>query len=117
MNYYNPYISAIPYQMVTQPASRGLLSRLFGGIKWSSILNGTQKTLGIINQTIPMVKQISPVFKNAKTMFRVMNEFKKVDIKESEEEPIPTVQQKSSTNSSPSYQKSAPVGNGPVFFV
>ena len=48
-------------------------------INFNNILNNTQRTLGIINQAIPIVKQVTPVMKNAKTMFRVMNEFKKVD--------------------------------------
>lgn len=77
MNFYNPYF--MPYT-VPQVASRGLFSRLFGGgISFSSILNGTQRTLNIINQAIPVVKQVSPMLKNAKTMFNVMNEFRKVD--------------------------------------
>lgn len=76
MNFYNPYY--IPY-MVPR-ASGGILSRLFGtGINFSTILNGTQRTLNIINQAIPVVKQVTPMFKNAKTMFSVMNEFRKVD--------------------------------------
>lgn len=75
MNFYNPYY--IPYAM---PATKSLFSGLLGkGITFSSILSGTQKTLNIVNQAIPVVKQVSPMFKNAKTMLRVMNEFKRVD--------------------------------------
>ena len=82
MNYYMPYFNMSPNMIspiVGRSASRGLFSKLLGGLNWSSILNNTQKTLGIVNQAIPMVKQISPVVKNAKTMFKVMNEFKRVD--------------------------------------
>ena len=86
MNYYNPYFSSFPYNYtpalnVIGPTntSRSLLSSLFGGGKLSTFINGTQKTLNIVNQAIPLVKQMGPVVKNAKTMFRVMNEFKKVD--------------------------------------
>lgn len=76
MNFYNPYY--MPY-MVPR-SSGGILSRLFGnGISFNSILNGTQKTLNIINQAIPVVKQVTPMFRNAKTIFNVMNEFRKVD--------------------------------------
>lgn len=80
MNYY-PYYSYFPTAIPTSaPATTGLFSRIFrNGINWGSIVNNTQKTLNIINQAIPVVKQVSPVVKNAKTMFRVMNEFKKVD--------------------------------------
>lgn len=81
MNYYMPYFNMSPSvaPMISRGASRGLFSRLFSGINWSSILSNTQKTLGIVNQAIPMVKQISPIMKNAKTMFKVMNEFKRVE--------------------------------------
>ena len=84
MNYYNPYFGASPYtptlgNIAGGTSSGGLLKRIFGGGKISSFINGTQKTLNIINQAIPIVKQVSPVMKNAKTMFKVMNEFKRVD--------------------------------------
>ncbi len=80
MNYYNPYYMMAPMTSVARPglfaALRGATS---GRLTLGTIVNGTQKTLGIINQAIPIVKQVTPVMKNAKTMFRVMNEFKKVD--------------------------------------
>ena len=49
------------------------------GINWSNILNNTQKTLGIINQAIPVFYQVKPMFNNLKTMFRVANEINKDD--------------------------------------
>ena len=56
----------------------GVLSRLFGaggtlknGINWSSILTNTQKSLGIINQAIPLVYQVKPIINNARTMFKI----------------------------------------------
>lgn len=80
MNYYSPYFSYAPY--TAAPASKGILSSILGGVKgvnWSGLLSNVQKTLGIVNQAIPMVKQVSPIVSNAKTMFKIMNEFKKVD--------------------------------------
>jgi len=65
-------------QLPAAAAKTGLRG-LLGGIKWGSLVDGTQKTLGIINQAIPIVKQARPVLNNARTMFRVMNEFKKTD--------------------------------------
>jgi len=73
MNYYNPYFFTIPN---TASSSTGFLSKL----TFSSFINGTSKTLNLINQAIPVVKQVSPMFKNIKTMFKVMNEFKKNDV-------------------------------------
>ena len=79
MNFYNPYYYTLPTAL-TQPKI-GLLERLFGstGVSINNFLNGTQKVLNIANQTIPLVKQVKPIIGNAKTMFRVMNEFKKSD--------------------------------------
>jgi len=82
MNYYMPYFNMYPNMIssVAPGASRGIFSRLFsGGINWSSIINTAQKALGLANQAIPVIKQVSPVMKNAKTIFKVMNEFKRAD--------------------------------------
>ena len=78
MNYYNPYFYSNPYMSIAPKV--GLFSKIFGGnLSFGSILTGTQKTLNIVNQAIPLVKQARPVLNNTKTMFRVMNEFKKVE--------------------------------------
>lgn len=81
MNYYMPYFNMYPYMAApSATASRGLFSRLLGGgLNWGSILSTTQKTLNVVNQAIPVIKQVTPVMKNAKTIFKVMNEFKRVD--------------------------------------
>ena len=44
---------------------------LLKGIKWGTILDGTQKTLGVINQAIPIVYQVKPIINNAKTMLNI----------------------------------------------
>ena len=77
MNFYNPYYYVMP---TTAGLGRGILGgSLRSGINWTSILNGAQRTLGLVNQAIPLVKQAAPMVRNAKTMFKVMNEFKKVE--------------------------------------
>ena len=78
MNFYNPYYYMAP--TINSGLGRGLLSgSIRNGINWSSILNGAQRTLNLVNQAIPLVKQAAPMVRNAKTMFKVMNEFKKVE--------------------------------------
>ena len=72
MNFYNPYF----YSMTTETGISSLLSRF----SLRSLISGTSKTLNFVNQAIPVVKQVSPIMKNLKTMFNVMNEFKKNDI-------------------------------------
>lgn len=42
-------------------------------IKWTSLLDGTQKTLGVVNQAIPVFYQIKPIVQNAKTIWKVAN--------------------------------------------
>ena len=82
MNYYNPYFYTMPAQVASVPKT-GLISRLLGGgsrsFSFGSLLSGTQKVLGVANQAIPLVKQVQPMVRNAKTMFKVMNEFKRTD--------------------------------------
>ena len=73
MNFYNPYF----YSMPTEATG---ISSFLSKLNLSSIINGTSKTLNFFNQAIPVVKQVSPMMKNIKTMFNVMNEFKKSDI-------------------------------------
>lgn len=46
---------------------------LLKNIKWGTILDGTSKTLNVINQAIPVVYQVKPIIDNAKTMFKVAN--------------------------------------------
>ncbi len=41
------------------------------GINWNNILNNTQRTLGIINQAIPIVYQVKPLLNNARTLFKI----------------------------------------------
>lgn len=79
MNYYNPYLYSMPYNSFNTMPKQSLFRNIFKNINISSILNTTQKTLNVVNQTIPLIKQTGPIIKNAKTMFKVMNEFKKID--------------------------------------
>lgn len=77
MNYYNPYFYNIPSAVGNTQV--GLFSRLFGNFSFSGLINGTQRFLNFANQAIPFVKQVKPMIGNAKTMFRVMNEFKRTE--------------------------------------
>ena len=52
------------------PNQTSILS-LLKNIKWGTILDGTSKTLNVINQAIPVVYQVKPIIDNAKTMFKV----------------------------------------------
>lgn len=64
------------------PKSGGLFSRLFGlgagarGVNWAGLLNNASKTLGVINQAVPLIKQVGPIYNNMKSMLRVASLFK-----------------------------------------
>ena len=73
--YNNPFI----YQNLARPS---FISRLLGrsgsvgltnSLNWGNILSNTQKSLGIINQAIPIVQQVKPMVNNAKAMFKIAN--------------------------------------------
>ncbi len=121
MNYYSPYFSYAPY--TAAPASKGILSSIFGGVKsfnWSGLLSNVQKTLGIVNQAIPMVKQVSPIVNNAKTMFKIMNEFKKVDTPVTNNNQTNTnIQnnQPQNIDNTSIDNKQIDTNNGPTFFI
>ena len=48
---------------------------------FSGLLNGASKTLGVINQAIPVFYQVKPIINNAKTMYRVAKEISSNDRK------------------------------------
>lgn len=66
-NYYSPYMT---YPLSYTPKPK---------FDWGNFLSNTQKTIGIINQAIPVVYQLGPIYKNAKTLLRVFNEFNKIN--------------------------------------
>ena len=122
MNYYVPYFNMYP-SMVTPTLSNvattgGLFSRLLGrGLNWNSILSNTQKTLGIVNQAIPMFKQMSPVVKNAKTMFKIMNEFKKDDTSNNVINTVENTNVNDNTTTTTNQENINSYNNGPTFFL
>lgn len=111
MNYFNPYYMSYPAMNVAPKT--GILRGLFGNINFSSILSGTSKTLNVVNQAIPLVKQAGPIMKNAKTMFRVMNEFKKVETPSTNS----TFKEETKTVTNEQIEKPPVQTSGPTFFL
>lgn len=70
--------------LATQGASRGL--GLFGrlgnsmraikGINWGGLITNASKTLNVVNQAIPLVRQVGPMVNNMKSMLRIASVFK-----------------------------------------
>ena len=53
-------------------------SSIFSKINLSSLLSNAQKTLGVVNQAIPLYYQVKPVFKNLKALSKIGKEFTKI---------------------------------------
>lgn len=67
------YIAPVP--RISSLFGRGAAAGTATGtskITFSGILNGASKTLGVINQAIPVFYQVKPIWNNARTMFRVV---------------------------------------------
>ena len=80
-------------------------------INWNNILNNTQRTLGIINQAIPIVYQVRPLISNARTLFRVASALNDNDEEESYEEA-----NNKNYNDNVSYETKKD-SNGPIFYL
>lgn len=101
--YPNPY-------MVTTATKTGLFSKGLNSLKalnWGGLLEGTQKTLGVINQAIPVVYQIKPIINNAKTLFKIAGSMK--------EDPIPPTTDNIVETPAPKEQKRST--NSPIFYI
>ena len=81
------------------------------GINWNNILKNTQRTLGIINQAIPIVYQVKPLLSNARTLFRVASAINSNDDERSE------VVNDNNYSSNVSYEEEKKDSNGPIFFL
>lgn len=80
------------------------------GINWNNILNNTQRTLGIINQAIPIVYQVRPLLNNARTLFRVASAIN------SNDDEVNEVSEETSYSSNVNYDTKKD-SNGPIFYL
>ena len=83
------------------PTTGGLLN-LIKGLNISGILDGTQKTLSVINQAIPVIYQVKPLVSNIGTLLKIKNIMN---------EPI------SNTTTNSIIEDTKKSNNSPIFFV
>jgi len=78
-------ISTIPnmgINMARGASGSSLFSRLGGmfsslkNFNWGGLINNTSKTIGVINQSIPLVKQVGPMVKNMRSVMKIASIFK-----------------------------------------
>ena len=135
------YSSAIPNltrgAMLANPAlsvgsaSRGAslfgkLGNAVGAIKsfnWGGLINNTSKTLGIINQTIPLVRQVGPMVGNMRSMLKIASAFKdETDTSSTNNQNIIKNQPQNTNNTTYDNRKEEKIvdyttNNSPTFFI
>lgn len=84
------------------PTTGGLLN-LIKGLNISGILDGTQKTLSVINQAIPVIYQVKPLVSNIGTLLKIKN--------------IINEPANNTTNSVKEDTNNSNSNNSPIFFV
>ncbi len=83
------------------------------GINWNNILNNTQRTLGIINQAIPIVYQVKPLLSNAKTLFRIAGA---INSNDENTEVTNNIENEEDYNNNINYETKKD-SNGPIFYL
>lgn len=83
-------------------------------VTFSGILNGASKTLGVINQAIPVFYQVKPIWNNARTMFRVVKE---INSKDKTTTNSTNTNTNNNTYNNTSNTEKKEQGNAPTFFV
>ena len=70
----------IPYTTVHRPFfNTGGIHSIFKGfhnINWNNILNNTSRTLGVVRDAIPVIKEVRPMINNMKSMIKIASVFK-----------------------------------------
>lgn len=51
----------------------------FNGLTFGKVISGILKTLNIVNQAIPLYKQVRPIISNAGSILSIFKEFNKPD--------------------------------------
>lgn len=72
-------------------------SAVSSGLSLSKIAGGISKTLGIVNQAIPIYKEVKPMAQKAGNLFSIYKEFKKA----------PSAKQEQPINNSSTYVESS----------
>ena len=149
-NFGYPFMGGMPNQMISpmtrniigpamSPLNRGIsqgggLRSLLGlgrttspgsltsrGFSFSNLLNGASKTLGVVRDAIPVVKEIGPMMNNMKSILKIASVFKdETDTKEKKEETSSNINnndQNNSTNKEKTDYSYNQSNNSPNFFL
>lgn len=117
-----PYIPNINPGITRPPFSTNLFSSIFKGahnINWNGMLNNISRTLGVVREAIPVVKEVGPMVNNMKSMIKIASVFKdETDTKKTNHTNIQkNTKQENSTNNSTTPNNIPNYNNEPNFFL
>ena len=81
--YNYPYY--VPYGNMGRVPLFGRMSNFFKSLKLGPFIDNTSKTLNVVNQAIPLVRNVRPMISNIKDVIRVSNIIKSNDHHELDE--------------------------------
>ena len=83
---------------------------------WAKVLAGMSKTLGVVNEVIPIYKEARPMIQNARNTFNVLKEFGNTSLNKimsNKEKNITPIKEKINTIQNVNF---VPKDNTPTFF-
>ena len=114
---YNPYTTS---PGITRSLfNTGTVRSLFHGIhniNWNNMLNNVSRTLGVMRDAIPVVKEVGPMINNMRSMIKIASVFKDETDTKKNTNNINNNKKENSTNSTTSYN-TYNYNNEPNFFL
>lgn len=91
---------------------------VFSGLSFGRVLGGISKTLGVVNQIIPIYKEAKPMINNARSALSIIKEFGNTTtnkVMTNTEKNLKPIKEKINSINSSTIQK-AELKKGPTFF-
>ena len=125
-NNYRPFIMPrnnlyMPYNTIPRPLFNvGGIKNIFRGVNnlnWQGMLNNVYRTLGVVREAIPVVKEVGPMINNMRSMIKIASVFKdETDTKKSPKKSN-TSREEETNNTSTSNTPNYNYNNEPNFFL
>lgn len=88
------------------------------GFNFTSLLNGASKTLGVVKDAIPVVKEVGPMMNNMRSMLKIASVFKdETDITKKEDTTKSNISSNINNNSTQKVEYTNISNNQPNFFL
>lgn len=112
---YTPYNPGISRSLFNTGGIRSLFHGVHN-INWNSMLNNVSRTLGVVREAIPVVKEVGPMINNMRSMIKIASVFKDETDTKKVNNNINNTQKENSTKSTTS-NNTYNYNNEPNFFL